>query len=116
LFSLFAIFIIGLLCAIPYGLYKTRYVICNGRLSSRSIFASMDIGKKDIAAVELTRIPFMLRGYGAGLYSLRAFIPGVGWTRVIMTNLTDGVLIKTKGGANYLITPSNPRAFVKLLK
>ena len=116
LFCLLTIVVVALVCAAPYSLYTTRYVINKGKLSSRSIFASIDIDKKDIAKVEQTRIPFMFRGFGAGVQSGGFYIPGIGWTKVIMTNLIDGVLLKTKDNKNYLITPSNPKGFVKLLK
>ena len=53
---------------------------------------------------------------GASFYSGRFYIAGAGWTKTIMTNLVDGVLITDKNGKHYLITPSNPDKFVKLLK
>jgi hypothetical protein len=115
-FCLLAIVITGLLCAVPYNLYKTRYTINNTKLSSKSIFAFININTKDIAKIEQTRIPLMFKGFGASIHSGWFYIPAVGWTKVIITNLTDGVLIKTKDGGNYLITPSNPSGFVKLLK
>lgn len=105
-----------LLYMITYNFYRTTYVIKDGRLYSWSPFATINIKLKDIVKVEQTRVPFYIKGYGASVYSGRFYIPAVGWTRVIMTNLTDGVLIKTKDGRNYLITPSNPKSFVKLLK
>lgn len=108
--------VIILLCVTTYGLYKTAYVIKGGKLRSWSPFAIINISIKDVSKVEQTRIPFYFKGFGASLYSGRFYIPAVGWTRVIITNLTDGVLIKTKEGRNYLITPSNPKNFVKLLK
>lgn len=98
------------------ALYKTKYTIKEGRLYSWSPFATINISTKDITKVEITRIPFYFKGFGASVYSGRFYIPAVGWTRVIITNLTDGVLIKTKNGRNYLITPSDPKSFVKALK
>lgn len=115
-FFVYAVVITLLVCTAPISLYRTRYVVKNGRLSSKSIFAFINISTKEIARIEQTRIPFMLRGFGASLHSGWFYIPTVGWTRVIMTNLTDGVLIKTKDGKNYLITPSDPRNFVRSLK
>ncbi len=108
--------VIILLCAITYSFYKTTYAIKEGRLYAWSPFAIININIKDVAKAEQTRIPFYFKGFGASVYSGRFYIPAVGWTRVIITNLTDGVLIKTKNGRNYLITPSNPDRFVKLLK
>ncbi|MFI5412823.1 MAG: PH domain-containing protein [Candidatus Micrarchaeales archaeon] len=107
---------IFILCATTYSLYSTTYSIKDGRLYSWSPFAIVNISLKDIAKAEQTRIPFYFRGFGASAYCGKFYIPAVGWTRVIITNMTDGVLIKTKNGRNYLITPSNPKSFTKLLK
>ncbi|MDE1827761.1 MAG: hypothetical protein KGH65_01210 [Candidatus Micrarchaeota archaeon] len=108
--------VIILLYGIIYSLYKTKYVISNGRLYSWSPFAVINVPLKEIVKVEQTRIPFYFKGFGASVYCGRFYIPGVGWTRVIITNLIDGVLIKTKNSRNYLITPSNPIGFAKALK
>lgn len=99
-----------------YGLYKTAYKIKGGFLYSWSPFAVISLKLKDIKEIERTRIPFYFKGWGASLYSGRFYIPGVGWTRVIITNLTDGVLITDKTRRHYLITPSNPDGFVKLFR
>lgn len=115
-FCLLAIVITGIICSVSYSIYRTRYIINNGRLYSKSIFAFIDINIKDITKIEQTRIPYMIRGYGASVHSGMFYIPTIGWAKTIMTNMTDGVLIKTKDGKNYLITPSNPKSFVKLLK
>jgi hypothetical protein len=60
-------------------------------------------------------IPIHFR-VGASLYSGRFYLLGLGWARAIITNLNDGVLITTKDKKYYLITPSNPEKFIKLLK
>jgi hypothetical protein len=70
---------------------------------------------KNIKRVERTRVPYHLR-VGASDYCGIFYIPGVGWTRTIMTNVTDGVLIYAKDGRKYLITPSHPDKFARLLK
>jgi hypothetical protein len=108
--------VVILLLVIVLGFYSTKYVLKDGRLHSWSPFAVIDIPIKDISKVEQTRIPLYFKGYGASLYSGRFYIPAVGWTKVIITNLTDGILIRAKDGKNYLITPSNPAAFAKALK
>ncbi len=115
-FCLLGIVITGILCTVPYSIYRTRYTVDNGKLYSRAIFAVINIRTKDITKTERTRIPFMIRGYGAGLHSGMFYIPTVGWTKVVMTNMSDGILMKTKNGKNYLITPQNPDRFIKLLK
>jgi len=116
IFRIVMIAVVILLGGITYSFYKTKYVISGGKLYSWSPFAIINIDIKQIVKAEQTRVPFYFKGFGASVYSGRFYIPAVGWTRVIITNLTDGVLIKTKDGRNYLITPSNPTCFVKALK
>jgi len=95
--------------------YRTKYVIGNGTLHAWSPFMTINLPLKDIAKIERTRVPYHLR-VGASDYCGFFYIPGVGWTRTIMTNVTDGILIYGKDGKKYLITPSDPDKFAKLLK
>jgi hypothetical protein len=114
-FTLLMAFVLILLGGITYCFYKTVYVIEEGFLYSWSPFAVINLKLNDIRKIERTRVPLYFR-VGADLYSGRFYILGLGWTKVVMTNLTDGVLITDKRGKHYLITPSNPDRFVKLLK
>jgi len=114
-FTVVMMSVLVLICVTTYSFYKTVYVIKDGFLYSWSPFAVINLKIKDIAKIERTRIPLHFRA-GASLYSGRFYIPSLGWTRVVITNLTDGVLITDKNGKHYLITPSNPDGFVKLLK
>jgi len=98
-----------------YCFYKTTYVVTDGFLRSWSPFAVINLKLKDITKIERTRVPIHLR-VGASCYSGSFYIPGLGWTKAVITNLTDGVLITDKNRKHYLITPSNPDLFVKLLK
>ena len=109
------IFVLSLMSLMIKSLYKTKYTLKDGVLYSWSPFAIINLKLKDIEKVERTLIPFHFR-VGASLYSGRFYIPSLGWTRAIITNLNDGVLITTKDKRRYLITPSNPDKFVKLLK
>jgi hypothetical protein len=102
-----------LLGTTTYGFFRTVYTIKNGRLHSWSPFATVDLDINDISKVEQTRVPIYFKGFGASLYSGIFFIPGFGWTKVIITNLTDGVLITTKEEKRYLITPSDPGGFLR---
>jgi len=108
-------FILLLLGITIYGFYKTVYVIQDGFLYSWSPFATIKLKINDIKKVERTLVPFHFR-FGASLYSGRFYIPSLGWTKAIITNLSDGVLITTKDKKHYLVTPSNPDRFVKLLE
>ena len=116
---IFPIIIVAVLIIIgttTYWFYKTVYLIKDGFLHAWSPFAVINLKLKDIKKAEATRIPFYIKGFGASLYSGIFYIPGVGWTKVIITNLADGVLITDKKEKHYLITPSNPASFIKLLK
>jgi hypothetical protein len=106
------LFIMGL---ITYSFFRTKYVIRDGVLYSWSPFAVIRLKLDDIKKVERTIVPFHFR-VGASLYSGRFYVPSLGWTKSIITNLSDGVIITTKDNKRYLITPSNPDKFVKSLK
>jgi len=110
--TVFAMFILSFTTC---SFYKTKYVINDGILYSWSPFAVINIKLKDIKKVERTRVPFHIR-VGASLYSGRFYIFGLGWTKSIITNLNDGLLITTKDNKHYLITPYNPDRFAKMLK
>ena len=115
LFLLLCAMIIVLFVAIVLAYYKTTYVIRDKILYSWSPFMVIRLPLKDIRKVEQTRVPVHMR-VGASLYSGFFYIPNVGWTRAIITNLHDGLLIYAKSGRKYLITPSHPDKFAKLLK
>lgn len=105
------LFIVGLAAI---SLYRTKYVISDGVLYSWSLFAVIRLKLNDIKKVERAIVPIHFR-VGASLYSGRFYVPSLGWTKSIITNLTDGVIITTKDNKHYLITPSNPDKFVRLL-
>jgi hypothetical protein len=104
-----------LFAVIIFAYYRTKYVIENGTLRAWSPFMAISLPLKSIKKVERTRVPYHLR-VGASDYCGIFYIPGVGWTRTIMTNVTDGLLIYAKGGRKYLITPSHPDKFARVLK
>jgi hypothetical protein len=108
----FVLFMIGL-AAISF--YRTKYVVSDGVLYSWSPFAVIKLKLDDIKKVERTIVPIHVR-VGASLYSGRFYVPSLGWTKSIITNLTDGVIITTKDNKHYLITPSNPDKFIESLE
>jgi Bacterial PH domain len=114
LFTVVMAFALALLGITTFSFYKTVYIIKDGFLFAWSPFAIINLKIDDITKIEQTRVPFYFRGIGASFYSGRFYIAGVGWTKAVITNLTDGVLITDKNGKNYLITPSNPDRFIKL--
>ena len=97
-----------------YCFYRTVYVIEDGTLRSWSPFMTIRLKISDIRNIERTRVPMHLR-VGAGGYCGKFYIAGAGWTSAIISNFVDGILITDKNGKHYLITPSNPDKFVKLL-
>jgi hypothetical protein len=109
------IFALFLLSFTTFSLYRTKYVIQNDVLSSWSPFVKISLKIKDIKKVERTLIPFHVR-VGASLYCGMFYIPELGWTKAVITNLSDGLLITDKNNKRYLITPSNPDKFKKILK
>ena len=109
------VLVFAILGLTAYCFYKTVYIIENGTLNSWSPFMTIKLKISDIRNIERTRVPMHLR-VGASDYCGLFYIPGVGWTKAIISNLTDGVLITDRKGRHYLITPSNPGKFVKLLK
>jgi Zn-dependent protease with chaperone function len=108
----FVLFIVGF-TAISF--YRIKYVIRDGVLYSWSPFAVIKLKLNDIEKVERTIVPIHAR-VGASFYSGRFYVPSLGWTKSIIANLTDGVIITTKDKKHYLITPSNPDKFAKSLE
>lgn len=108
-------FVFLLILIITISFYSTKYKIKDGLLYSWSPFMIIKIKIKDIKKVEKTMVPLHLR-VGASLYSGSFYVPSLGWVNSIITNLRDAILITTKKGKYYMITPSNPEKFMKLLK
>ena len=104
-----------LILTITIGLYRTRYTIKDSLLYSWSPFMTIKLKIENIKKVEKTMVPIHFR-VGASLYSGYFYVPNLGWVGSIITNLRDAILITTKKGKYYMITPSNPEKFMKLLK
>jgi hypothetical protein len=114
-FSAVMAFVLLLILAVTISFYRTRYTIKDGFLYSWSPFMVIKVNIKDIKKVERTMVPMHFR-VGASLYSGYFYVPNLGWVGSIITNLRDAILITTKKGKYYMITPSNPERFMKLLK
>ncbi len=115
IFNSIMCFIFLLILFTTVGFYTTKYKIKNGILYSWSPFITIKIKLKDIKNVEKIMVPLHFR-VGASLYCGAFYVPNLGWVRTIITNLRDAILITTKKGKYYMITPSNPKKFIKLLK
>jgi len=113
--ALATLFIIAMIMVwITTSFYDTEYTIEQGVLRSRSPFTKMKAKLKDIEKVERVLMPVHFR-VGASLYCGWFYVPNVGWVRAVITNLRDAVMITTRGGKRYLITPSQPEKFMKKL-
>jgi uncharacterized membrane protein (DUF485 family) len=116
--AIFAGVMIGVLLMmffILFSFYNTKYRIKDNVLTSWSPFMFIKINLKDIKSVEKVMFPFGFR-VGASFYCGVYYIPSLGWARVIITNMKDVVLIRTKSGRKYIISPKNPKLFMKQLK
>ncbi len=96
--------------------YKTIYKVNQGYLKSWSPLITINIKIEDISKIEKIIMPFYFKGYGASFYCGKFYIPSLGWTNTVITNLTDAVLIIDNEGKKYLISPSKPEEFVEMIK
>jgi len=108
-------FVFSLMLITVISFYTTKYTISDGSLSSWSPFMGIKIKLKDIKKIEKIIFPFHVK-IGASFYCGMFYVPNVGWVRSIITNLRDVILINTKDGKYFMITPSNPERFMKMLK
>jgi hypothetical protein len=97
---------------VTISLYETKYTIDRGVLRARSPFARIEVRLKDIVKAERVLVPVHFR-VGASLYCGWFYVPNVGWVRSIITNLRDAVMVTTRDGKRYLITPSQPERFIR---
>jgi len=107
--------VVLMLSTLIINFYTTKYKIKDGLLASWSPFVAIKIKLKDIKNIERIIYPFNLK-VGASFYCGFFYVPNLGWVRSIITNLRDVILITTKDGKYYMITPSNPERFMRMLK
>jgi hypothetical protein len=108
------VFVFSFMLIITVSLYTTKYKIKDGVLTSWSPFVLIKLKLKDIKKVEKIMVPLHFK-VGTSFYCGFFYAPNLGWIRSIITNLRDAVLITTKDGRYYMITPSNPKRFMKIL-
>ena len=113
--SIIMVLIFSFILFITASFYITTYKIKDGVLTSWSPFMTIKVKLKDIKSVEKIMVPLYFR-FGASFYSGMFYVPNLGWVRSIITNLRDAILITTKDYKHYMITPSNPKEFMKVLK
>ena len=112
-----AFFIVFLIIVFTlFRAYRFSFVISNDRLLIGGLLKKHEIMFSDIKDVKKVPIPFGFRLFGASFLGGRYYLPGVGNATVAMSNFDDGVLVSTKKGYNYVITPINPLKFIDDMK
>ena len=95
-------------------IFNTRYIINNGILEIHSLYGIKRIKLSKIKHIEKVEVPSFLKFVGSSFYTGYYNIKDVGRCFLAITNFYDSILIKDDN--NYIITPRNPDAFMKLLK
>ena len=112
-----AFFIVFLIIVFTlFRAYRLSFVISKDRLLIGGLLKKHEIMFSDIKDVKKVPIPFGFRLYGASFLGGRYYLPGVGNATVAMSNFDDGVLVSTKKGYNYVLTPINPLKFIDDMK
>jgi len=100
------------------SLYQTKYVLTNDELlikTTKLTGGNKGIPLKAIKSIEETLIPFGIKLFGASFHGGYYQVPGLGRAFLAITNLKDGLLIKTRQG-NYIITPKDPLDFKEAIE
>ena len=117
--SIFVIAFFIVFLIIVYTLFKAyrlSFIISRDRLIIDGLLKKHNIVFSDIKEVKKVPIPFGFRLFGASFLGGRYYLPGIGNATVIMSNFDDGVLVSTKKGYNFVITPKNPMEFIDNMK
>jgi len=93
--------------------YRMKFAVTPTHVIINGVFRRSVIKRSDIKAIEKTPIPFGFRLFGASFLGGLYYLPGIGRAWVSMGNFNDGVLITTKQGNHYVITPQKPLEFIK---
>jgi len=112
------VFIMPLFIMLVRSINNTRYILLDEELlidTSPIIGGSKRIPYEDIESVERTLIPMGWKLGGASFHGGYYRIPGLGRAFLAITNMGDGVLIRTQS-MNYIISPSEPDDFIDSLR
>lgn len=112
------VLIMPLFIMVLRSINNTKYILLDKELlidTSSIIGGNKRIPFEEIESVERTLIPIGLRWWGASLHGGHYLIPGLGKAFMTITNMSDGVLIRTQS-MNYIISPSEPDGFIDSLK
>ncbi|MFO7967723.1 MAG: PH domain-containing protein [Archaeoglobaceae archaeon] len=96
--------------------YKMKFTVTPPHIIVSGIFRQNRINISEIESIHKTAIPFGFRLFGASFLGGWYYLPGVGKAWVTMSNFRDGVLISTKKGGNYVITPQDPYEFIRVVE
>jgi hypothetical protein len=112
------VLIMPLFVMVIRSINNTKYIILDEELlidTSSIIGGSKKIPFDNIVSVERTLIPLGLKLWGASFHGGRYWIAGLGRAFMAVSNMSDGVLIKTQS-MNYIISPSEPDDFIDSLR
>ena len=96
--------------------YRMRFTIEKDRIIVSGVFKENRIEISDIKSIDKGPIPAGIRIFGASFLGGLYYLPGIGRAWVSMGNFQDGVLISTKKGKHYVITPRKPLKFIEIVK
>jgi len=100
------------------SLLNTRYILSDSELvidTTVLIGGKKRIPLDTIETVEKTLFPFGFKLFGASFHGGYYSIPGLGRAFIAVTNLDDGILVRTTN-SNYIISPRDPVDFIETLK
>lgn len=116
--SIASAFVEFIMLLILRSLFKTRYVLTDEELvieTTKLIGGGKRIPLDSIESMEQTLIPFGIRLFGASFHGGYYHIPSLGKAYLAITNLKDGLLVRTRQG-NYIITPKSPLGFKEAIE
>ncbi len=96
--------------------YRMKFTIGENRIIVNGIFKKNRIEIAAIKSIDKIPMPAGFRLFGASFLGGWYYLPGIGKAWVTMGNFQDGVLISTKKGKHYLITPQDPLKFIEAVK
>jgi len=112
------VLIMPLFIMVIRSINNTRYILLDEELlidTSSIIGGSKRIPLEEIESVERTLMPLGLKLWGASFHGGHYRIPGLGRAFLAITNLNDGVLIRTQS-MNYIMSPIEPDDFRDTLR
>jgi hypothetical protein len=112
------VLIMPLFIMVIRSINNTKYILLDEELlidTSSIIGGSKRIPYEEIESVERTLIPIGWKVWGASFHGGYYRVPRLGKAYLAITNMGDGVLIRTQS-MNYIISPREPDDFIDSLK